>query len=258
MAAFLKTAAEKSSILITGGGSGIGLAFAKRFVNAGHEVLVVGRRQEQLDIAKTSCPELITIQGDVGTEEGRVLLANLLSSKYPQVNVLVNNAGTQNRLPPLIDAKQQDMWHLHKSEIAINFEAPVHLTTLLLPLLQTHVKGLVINVTSGLAFCPISFMPTYCATKAALHSYTLSLREQLKSTSIRVVEIIPPAVNTDLGGAGLHTFGENLDEFADTVFAKLLESDDNVEIGFKMSEKIRSASRAELDVAFKFMNSAAH
>jgi uncharacterized oxidoreductase len=260
MASFLSSVGVKSSILITGGGSGIGFAFAKRFVELGHEVIIVGRRQEQLDLAKATVPSLITIRGDVSTEDERINLSNIIKSNYPQVNVLINNAGIQNRLVPLSDPAQQELssWLRHKTEIAINFEAPIHLTILLLPVLQAHPIALVANVTSGLSFVPIASMPTYCATKAALHSFTLSLRHQLQQLTppIRVVEIVPPAVNTDLGGVGLHTAGENLDEYADHVIAKLVESDENVEIGYKMSERARQASRAEIDNFFKFLNSA--
>lgn len=256
--ASLFVAASKSSIVVTGGGSGIGFAFAKRLAALGHEVIIVGRRQDQLDKAKLECPDLVTLQGDVGSESGRESLVAAISTKFPQVNVLINNAGIQNRLPALADQAPLDMWKNHKNEIAINFEAPIHLSILMLPQLKSHAASMIVNVTSGLAFCPIAFMPTYCATKAAMHSFTLSLRQQLKDSTVRVLEIIPPAVNTDLGGAGLHTAGENLDEFADHIMAKLLEDDSNVEVGFKMSEKIRQASRAEVDGAFKFMNGASH
>ena len=119
-------------------------------------------------------------------------------------------------------------------------------------------QAMIINVTSGLAFVPMSAMSMYCTTKAALHSFTISLRHQLQFSSIRVVEIVPPAVDTDLGGVGLHKFGENLDEFADHIFVKLLESDDNVEIGFKMSESLRNASAEQRAVIFSRLNSVTH
>ena len=171
---------------------------------------------------------------------------------------MVNNAGIQNRLPPLTEQAKSDMWSSHKYEIAVNLEAPIHLSLLLLPQLTSQPSSLIINVTSALSFVPIAFMPTYCATKAALHSFTLSMRQQLKNTSVLVLEIVPPAVNTDLGGLGLHTFGENLDEFTDHVMSKILESDYNIEIGFKMSENLRNSSRIELDNTFNRFNSTTH
>ncbi len=99
-------------------------------------------------------------------------------------------------------------------------------------------------------------MPTYCATKAAMHSFTMSLRKQLEATSVGVVEIIPPAVNTDLGGVGLHTAGENVDEFADHIFARLEQGD--LEMGFKMSEGARNASREQVNQFFVKLNSGSH
>lgn len=134
----------------------------------------------------------------------------------------------------------------------------MHLSMLLIPHLLSKSQSKIINVTSGLAFVPMAVMPTYCATKAFMHSFTMSLRQQLAGTSIGVIEIAPPAVNTDLGGAGLHTFGENLDEFADHIIGKLLENDENVEVGYKMSEKARNASREEVNATFAAMNSRAH
>ena len=235
------------------GASGIGLAFAKRLVSRGHEVVVCGRRAEQLAMAKSEVPSLLTIQGDVSTEEGRVALAAKVIADFPQVNVLINNAGIQNRLPPFTDPSHKDaLWPRHKEEMAINFEAPIHLGFLLLPHLLTKGAAQIVNVTSGLAFVPISFMPVYCATKAAMHSFTMSLRQQLLSTPCSVLEVIPPAVNTDLGGAGLHTMGENLDEFADAVFARMEAGE--LEIGYKMSEAGRMASREQLDQNFKYLN----
>jgi uncharacterized oxidoreductase len=111
----------------------------------------------------------------------------------------------------------------------------------------------IVNIGSGLAFSPLAFVPVYCATKAALHSFTLSLRHQLASTPVQVIEIIPPAVDTDLGGPGLHTFGVPLNEFADAVFRRL--GTDEVEIAYGMSEQASHASRAELDAIFQRMNS---
>jgi uncharacterized oxidoreductase len=124
---------------------------------------------------------------------------------------------------------------------------------LFLPHLRRQPRAAILNVSSGLAFAPIAAMPIYCASKAALHSFTLSLRQQLSSSSVEVIEIIPPAVNTDLGGPGLHTFGEPLDEFADDIFARL--GGNELEIAYGTAAKASRASRDELDQAFAAMNS---
>jgi uncharacterized oxidoreductase len=238
-----------NTILVTGGGSGIGLALAKRFAARGNRVIISGRRAEKLAEAKRETPALETLQGDVATEAGRTALAHDARTRFPALNVLVNNAGVQNRPAPLLEPQD---WSAHKAELATNLEAPMHLTMLLLPHLAKAAHGAVVNVTSGLAFAPFAIMPTYCLTKAAMHSFTLSLRHQLKATKLDVVEIIPPAVNTDLGGPGLHTFGVNVEAFADGIFARLDKGE--TEIGYETSELRRLASRPELDAYFAQMN----
>lgn len=240
---------SNNTILITGGGSGIGLALAKRFLSAGSTVIACGRRADVLESVKKENPGLHVFTADVGTEAGRKLLFEKAVSSYPKINVLINNAGIQNR-PPALTAPQN--WESHKEELAINLEAPMHLSMLFIPHLLKMERPAILNVSSGLAFLPMAFMPTYCATKAALHSFTMSLREQLKATPIRVVEIVPPAVNTDLGGKGLHNFGEPLDAFADHAMKCL--ADGQQEFGYTFSEKARNASRAELDGMFANLN----
>ena len=128
----------------------------------------------------------------------------------------------------------------------------MHLSMLLIPHLLKQKNPSIINVSSGLAFAPISFMPTYCLTKAALHSFTLSLRHQLKASPIEVVELIPPAVNTDLGGKGLHTAGVNLDDFSDHCMNCLAAGE--LEFGYESSEKRRLAVKEAIDPFFKVMN----
>jgi uncharacterized oxidoreductase len=238
-----------NTVLVTGGSNGIGFAIAKRFVVAGSRVIVCGRREELLWRAKEQCPQLETIVCDVGLENERIKLFEALRKGYPDLNILVNNAGIQNRPPHLWE--DQD-WKSHHQEIAINLEAPIHLSMLFLPHLLKQSKATILNISSGLAFSPIAMMSTYCATKAALHSFTLSLRHQLRDTSVGVVEIVPPAVNTDLGGKGLHDFGAPVDSFADSIMARIQKGE--LEVGFEFSEKVRRASRDELDQVFSQMN----
>jgi uncharacterized oxidoreductase len=238
-----------NTVLVTGGGSGIGLALAKRFAARANKVVISGRRADILAAAKQATPAFEILPGDVATEAGRIVLAEAARTRFPSLNVLVNNAGIQNRPAPLLEPQD---WAAHKLELATNLEAPMHLTMLLLPHLARAPHGAVVNVTSGLAFAPLAIMPTYCLTKAALHSFTLSLRHQLKDTKIGVVEIVPPAVNTDLGGPGLHTFGVNVEAFADSIFARLDKGE--TEVGYETSEQRRLASRPELDAYFAQMN----
>ncbi|EPX62377.1 DltE [Cystobacter fuscus DSM 2262] len=238
-----------NTVLITGGASGIGLALAERFLRAGSEVIVCGRREDKLREAQRAHPALHTRVCDVAKAEERVALASWVKSAFPRLNVLVNNAGIQRRLK-LSDIED---WEASQQELAINLEAPIHLSALLVPHLLQQPRPALLNVTSGLAFAPLAFTPIYCATKAALHSFTLSLRHQLADTALQVIEIVPPAVNTDLGGPGLHTFGVPLDEFADAIVERLRQGER--EIGYGTAEKARRASRDELDEAFQRMNS---
>jgi uncharacterized oxidoreductase len=121
----------------------------------------------------------------------------------------------------------------------------MHLCRAFIPHLLTRERPALVNVTSGLAFIPASMMPIYAATKAALHSFTMSLRHQLAATPIQVIEIVPPAVDTDLGGVGVHATGVPLDEYADSIFTAL--ATDSVEFGYGFSERARLATRAEID-----------
>lgn len=241
---------SSSTILVTGGSTGIGFALAKRLAEAGSRVVVCGRREDALARAKAEVPALETIVCDVADEAARVALFERVRTEYPDLNVLVNNAGVQIR-PPRFD--QGVEWAAVRNELAINYEAPVHLATLFVPFLVGQREPALVNVTSGLAFVPLAFMPTYCATKAALHSFTMSLRYQLRETPLRVIEVAPPAVDTDLGGPGLHTFGVPLDEFADFAFAKLKEGDE--EFAYGSAEHSRQAGREGIQALFQMMHS---
>jgi uncharacterized oxidoreductase len=230
---------SSSTILVTGGGSGIGLALAERFAKLGSTVVVCGRRPDVLAEAKKKGLE--TIQADVGKEADRVALAKQVVEKFPKLNVLVNNAGVQRRW----GFAEEVTWAEREEEIAINFAAPLHLSTLLVPHLAKQKDAAIVNVSSGLAFVPGVFAPVYCATKAALHSLSVTMRHELGRKSIEVIEIVPPMVNTDLGGKGLHDEGVPLDEFADAMLEGLKRGE--TEIGYGFADKARNASRAELD-----------
>jgi uncharacterized oxidoreductase len=190
---------KNNIILITGGATGIGFALASRLISSGNTVIVCGRSQEALNHAATQLPKLITRRCDVTSDSDRQDLVVWLLADYPAFNVLINNAGIQRPLDfsvPMIDSQTVT------TEIATNLTAPILLTAALLTHLQAQESSTVINVSSGLAFCPIAAMPVYCATKAALHSFTLSLRHQLQQSSVRVVEFVPPIVDTALEASG--------------------------------------------------------
>lgn len=234
------------TVLLTGGSSGIGLALAKRFVAAGATVLVTGRRAEALAKAQEACPGLRTLVNDVGSRADRERLVAHLAAESLAIDMLINNAGIQKHL----DAAQLDDWDAASEELRINLEAPMHLTSLVLPMLRQRDEAWVINVSSGLAFAPLARVPVYCATKAALHSFTQSLRYALRESRVRVIEVIPPAVRSNLGGS--HDFGVDTDEYADSVMAGLAQ--DREEIAYQFSAHASRASRDELDAMFRRLN----
>lgn len=240
---------RNTSIVITGGASGIGFALAKRFAALGNSVIICGRRSERLREAASVISGAVTFQCDISQEDERLRLQQFVASTHPEVSVLINNAGVQMR--PGAVTEPQD-WNAHRKEIATNLEAPIHLSILFADHLKSKNQAAIVNVSSGLAFVPMSFMATYCASKAALHSFTLSLRHQLRKTSIKVIEVIPPKVNTDLGGVGLHADGVPIDEYAESVMQSLLNG--SLEIGYGTSERNRLASRSELDQLFLSLN----
>jgi uncharacterized oxidoreductase len=186
-----------NKILITGGASGIGLGLAKRFIQENNTVIICGRREAALKEVTDQFPGVITRVCDLSSEESRTELYHWISTKHSDLNVLVNNAGIQNWMT----VSDPDFYQRAKNEITTNVEAPIHLTSLFVNLKSLDT---IINVTSGLSFVPLTKVPVYSATKAFFHSFTLSLQHVLKSRNIGVIEMIPPALNTDLGGKGLH------------------------------------------------------
>ena len=237
-----------NTILITGGATGIGFSFAERFLEAGNEVIICGRREDRLLEVRDRYPKIHTRVCDVAEESERVKLFEWTTENFPAINVLVNNAGIQRR----VTLHESEDWQDTRSEIAINFSAPVHLSRLFIQHFLKQANPAILNVTSGLSFTPLPNVPVYCATKAALHSFTISLRYQLEKTLIEVIEIIPPAVDTDLGGVGLHTFGVNREEFADAVFEGLKNGEQEIAFGTALTSS--HASREELDEISRRMN----
>jgi uncharacterized oxidoreductase len=184
-----------NTVLITGGATGIGFALARHMVGAGNDVIICGRRRDKLDEAQSRLPAIHTMVCDVAVHSDRVRLFNHIVSEFKSVNILVNNAGIQR----MINLKKglEDLMS-DEDEIEINLGATIYLSAAFIPHLMKEGESAIVNISSGLGFIPIALFPVYCATKAAIHSYSISMRYQLRNTSIKVFEIIPPTVDTGL------------------------------------------------------------
>lgn len=186
-----------NTVLVTGGGSGIGLALTEALTRSGNQVVICGRRRDRLKAVQARMPGVSFRVCDVSRARSRQALVDWLLSEFRQLNMLINNAGIQRQINFLKgpqDLREAD------NEVATNLAAPIHLSALLISHLRRKKEAAIVNISSGLAFTPLAFAPVYCATKAAVHSWSLSLRHQLRNTSVRVFEVAPPMVATELAG----------------------------------------------------------
>ena len=236
---------SNNTILITGGASGIGLGLTERFIQENNTVIICGRRREALDEAAAKFPSLITKECDLSVEAERADLFQWLGAHHSELNVLVNNAGIQNWM----NIGDDNFYQKAGAEINTNILAPVHLTNMFIEMPHADT---IINVTSGLSFVQLAKVPVYCATKAFFHSFTQSLRYLLKSKNIEVLEIIPPALNTDLGGKGLHDGQPSVSDFVAAVFDQLEAGKEELTFGF--SEIMANADPATIKATFHKMN----
>jgi len=230
-----------NTILITGGGSGIGRAFAGAFHKLGNQVIVAGRRKEALDEAATANPGLETAVLDIENPAAIKSFAADITKRFPKLNVVLHSAGIMRAENLLSDGA--DLATV-ESTIATNLLGPIRLNAALMQHLLKQPDGAIFTITSGLAFLPMAITPTYCATKAAIHSYSQSLRYQLRSTKLQVIEIIPPYLRTGLMGAGQATDERAmaLDDYINETMA-IIESQDSV--AETIVERVKSLRFAE-------------
>lgn len=236
---------SQNKILITGGASGIGLGLTERFLLENNTVIICGRRASLLAEIEQKHPSVITRVCDLSIESERIALYEWVTENHSDLQVLVNNAGIQHWM----DISDEDFYQKASAEIMTNILAPVHLANLFA---QLDSLKTIINVTSGLSFVPLTKVPIYSATKAFFHSFTQSLRHLLKLKNIEVIEMIPPALNTDLGGIGLHEGQPAVSDFVDAVFAQLKEG--KMELTFGFSEMLAKANPEALLQTFNRMN----
>lgn len=248
-----------NTILVTGGSTGIGFALAEAFVKQGNKVIVCARSEDTLDNAKNKLPGLITRRCDLSIDGERESLYRWVTDNYDDINVLVNNAGIQR----MIDFKNgpADLLKYRaldgEDEIEINFRACVYLTAYFVPEFLRRKEAAVINVSSGLGFVPLAMMPVYCATKAAIHSFSMSLRHQLRDTPVKVFEIIPPAVDTNLDKGAREARGQRdrgilPAEVAQAALKSI--SDNEYEIAVGAARNLVMGARANLEQIFSNMN----
>ena len=185
---------ERKTILLTGGTGGIGLALTKQLLARGNTVIVTGRDQSKLDEAARTLPGLQTARSDVSDPAEITRLHADMMARFPGLDTLINNAGIMRNLDL---NRSRDLTDVTR-EIDINLAGPVRMVQQFLPHLKTRPDALIVNVSSGLAFVPLPLSPVYCATKAAIHSFTQSLRVQLAGTTVTVIELAPPGVETPL------------------------------------------------------------
>lgn len=202
-----------NTILVTGGGSGIGMALAHRLHDRGNDVIIAGRRQQALDEAAHGRPNIVTATVDIADPAAIISFAARLVAEHPALNVLLNNAGIMD-FETLTTCRDLSV---AERTIATNLLGPIRLTNALIDHLVGRGDGAIVNFTSGLGFVPMIDAPSYSATKAAIHSYTVSLREQLRG-KVEVIELAPPAVQTGLTpGQETRNGYMPLDQFADEI-----------------------------------------
>ena len=186
---------SNQTVLITGGGSGIGLALAKKFLENNNTVIITGRNLAKLAKVKQDNPKIHFYQSDVTDDAEVRMLADDIQQNFDGLDVLINNAGIMN----LVDSgNESNDLHKQMEEIEINYNSPIRVLHYFLPLLKKSKNAVLVNVSSGLAYVPFAQAPVYSGTKSALHFWTLGIRPQLKPYDIKVIELLPPVVDTPL------------------------------------------------------------
>jgi uncharacterized oxidoreductase len=236
-----------NTILITGGSSGIGLSLAKRFLALNNKVIITGRDARKLELIKQELPDIVTFKGDLTDKTVLEKLVLFIKEQYPCINVLINNAAVQFNYQ---FAEDSNFIHKTDYEVAVNLIVPIKLTGLLLPLLLKNENSAIVNVSSGLFIAPKRSASVYCATKAALHSYSKTLRYQLEDTKTKVFEIIPALIDTPMT-AGRGSSKLSPEQLTDEVVSSLRAN--KYEIYFGKTKLLKFISRLSPKLADSIM-----
>jgi uncharacterized oxidoreductase len=249
---------SNNTIIITGGGSGIGRALAEKFHAAGNQVIIAGRNQSRLDAVATANPGMVGIALDIADAGSIRAFAARIIADYPAANVLINSAGmmmAEAMTADPVDAQIGD------DTVITNMLGTMRLSAALLPHLRKQPQATLMTVTSGLAFVPLAMTPAYCATKAGLHSWSMAVRHQLRDTSVQVIELAPPYVQTELMGAdqAKDPNAMPLAEFIDEVMAILAQNPEVAEVIVERCKPLRFAvENGNFDAVMAGLNGAFH
>jgi uncharacterized oxidoreductase len=242
-----------NTILITGGGSGIGRGLAEELHKLGNHVILAGRRRNVLEETAAANPGMSWMVLDIEHASGISSFVPELLAAFPRLNVVINNAGIMR--PEWLQDEPNASLETAEAIVATNLLGPIRLTAALIPHFKQLPSATIINVSSGLAFVPLSVTPTYCATKAAIHSYSQSLRQQLKSTKIEVLEIIPPYVQTDLMSGASDPRAMPLKDFIAETMAIFTQQPTPQEIAVERVNFLRqAANRGEYEKVYGILN----
>ena len=246
-----------NTILITGGGSGIGRGLAEAFHQKGNQVIVVGRREETLREVVAANPGMQSMTLDIADPNSIRSLADEAARRFPALNVVINNAGIMKAE----DIPAADYLRVAEDTVTTNLLGPIRLTAALLPHLLRQPHSAILTVSSGLAFVPMAMTPTYSATKAAIHSYSMGLRHQLKGTNTEVIEIAPPYVQTHLMGEhqAVDPRAMPLAEYIDEVMTILATQPATGEVIVERCKPLRfAAENGKMAAMFDAINSMTH
>ena len=241
-------------VLITGGSSGIGLALARKFIENGSTVIITGRNLQKLESVQKVFPKIQIFQSDVTDDADVRMLSANIQEKFGGIDILINNAGIMN----LVDAgNEKNDLQKQMQEIAINYNSPIRLLHYFLPQLKKSKNAVLINVSSGLAYVPFAQAPTYSGTKSALHFWTQGIRPQLKPHNIKVVELLPPVVDTPLAHGADIAEDDYLkpmppEKLADIFWKDFINGKEEITPG--ISKQIKLMSRLAPKFIFKQLN----